>query len=94
MTQPILLRHTRSSTLAGKEQTFDRDRIILGRSGACDVSFDPQADLAVSGRHCEMDGGRYSVYLPLPSLSASAIWITVGWAVEPCSSATGIQARI
>ena len=54
MTDPILLRHTRNSTLAGQEQTFDRDRTVLGRSGACDVSFDPQADLAVPGRPCEI----------------------------------------
>lgn len=54
MTEPILLRHTRNSTLAGKEQRFDRDSIVLGRSGTCDVSFDPQVDLAVSGRHCEI----------------------------------------
>ncbi len=54
MSDPILLRHTRNSSLVGKEQTFDRDKIVLGRSGACDVSFDPQVDLAVSGQHCEI----------------------------------------
>jgi len=54
MTEKLHLRHTQNSSLAGQEQTFERDRIILGRSGSCDVSFDPQTDLVVSGQHCEI----------------------------------------
>ena len=40
-----------SGTLAGHTQVFSQETIGLGRATGCDLRFDPQRDLEVSGRH-------------------------------------------
>lgn len=39
---------------AGKEYSFDRERVRVGRGPENDVAFDPVVDLDASGRHCEI----------------------------------------
>jgi len=48
---------------AGRQLSFDQDRVRVGRSPDGDVAFDPNIDLDASGRHCEIlrDGGAWFV---------------------------------
>lgn len=56
----IRIRHLKNSSLAGTEQTFERASVRIGRKPDCEVRFDAEKDLAVSGEHAEireLDGG-------------------------------------
>lgn len=46
---------------AGRQLTFDQDRVRLGRQPSNDVPFDPNVDLDASGNHCEIrrESGQY-----------------------------------
>jgi V8-like Glu-specific endopeptidase len=48
---------------AGRQLSFDQDRVRVGRAPDGDVSFDPNIDLDASGRHCELvrEGGAWFV---------------------------------
>ncbi|MEM8874936.1 MAG: FHA domain-containing protein [Planctomycetota bacterium] len=49
----IIIRHANSS-LAGREDTFDKDVITLGRREDNDIVFDVNVDTLVSGKHAEI----------------------------------------
>lgn len=48
---------------AGRQFTFDQERVKLGRHPACDIALDPNVDLDASGYHCEIrrEHGQYIV---------------------------------
>lgn len=48
---------------AGRQLTFDQDRVRLGRQPSNEVAFDPNVDLDASGNHCEIrrEQGQYVV---------------------------------
>jgi len=48
---------------AGRQFTFNQERVKLGRQPTCDVAFDPNVDLDASGNHCEIrrENGQYVV---------------------------------
>ncbi|MEM7260712.1 MAG: FHA domain-containing protein [Planctomycetota bacterium] len=48
-----LIKHL-SGSEEGRRDYFKAERIVLGRDDDCDVSFDKQRDLEVSGRHSEI----------------------------------------
>ena len=50
---PFQLRHIEGSK-AGALDTFDQDRIRIGRQPDNDLAFDPQKDASVSGYHAEI----------------------------------------
>src|SRR4026208_2231804 len=50
---PFQLRHIEGSK-AGALDTFDQDRIRIGRQPDNDLPFDPQKDASVSGYHAEI----------------------------------------
>jgi S1-C subfamily serine protease len=43
-----------TGALSGQVKRFDKSPVVLGRQGDCDVRFDPDKDLDVSGRHAEI----------------------------------------
>ncbi|MEM6314566.1 MAG: FHA domain-containing protein, partial [Planctomycetota bacterium] len=49
----VVIRHANSS-LAGKENTFEKDVITLGRREDNDIIFDVNVDTLVSGKHAEI----------------------------------------
>ena len=53
-----------SGALAGQVKRFDKSPVVCGRQGNCDVRFDPDKDLDVSGRHAEIltIHGRYALH--------------------------------
>ena len=53
-----------NGALAGQVKRFDKSPVVLGRQGDCDVRFDPDKDLDVSGRHAEIHTihGRYALH--------------------------------
>ena len=53
-----------SGALTGQVKRFDKSRVVFGRQGDCDVRFDPDKDLDVSGRHAEIHAiqGRYALH--------------------------------
>lgn len=53
-----------TGSLAGQVKRFDKSPVVLGRQGDCDLRFDPDKDLDVSGRHAEIHTiqGRYAVH--------------------------------
>lgn len=48
---------------AGRQFTFNQERVKFGRQPTCDVAFDPNVDLDASGNHCEIrrENGQYLV---------------------------------
>ena len=46
---------------AGRQLSFDQDRVRLGRQPSNEVAFDPNVDLDSSGNHCEIrrENGAY-----------------------------------
>ncbi|MFO0556649.1 MAG: FHA domain-containing protein [Polyangiales bacterium] len=48
---------------AGRQFTFNQERVKLGRQPTCDVAFDPNVDLDASGNHCEIrrENGQYLI---------------------------------
>jgi hypothetical protein len=48
---------------AGRQFTFNQERVKLGRQPSCDVAFDPNVDLDASGNHCEIrrENGQYLI---------------------------------
>lgn len=46
--------HQGTSSRAGQSQAIDQDRTLVGRSRECDLSFDPEKDKEVSGKHGEL----------------------------------------
>lgn len=50
----IVVKHLSGSTLAGREQRFAKQRVVIGRHPDCDVAFDSHRDLSVSSRHAEL----------------------------------------
>lgn len=48
---------------AGRQLTFDQDRVRLGRQPSNEVPFDPNVDLDASGNHCEIrrENGQYVI---------------------------------
>ena len=59
---PIHLMHV-DGNKAGLVESFETDRVRIGRQADNDVKFDPQKDLAVSGYHAEIyrDGNIFVV---------------------------------
>src|SRR6202008_3546905 len=59
----IIVQHVASSSLAGKRQEFTTGPVRIGRRSECEVRFDAQQDLSVSGLHAELreEGGRLLV---------------------------------
>ena len=53
-----------NGALAGQVKRFDKSPVVFGRQGDCDVRFDPDKDLDVSGRHAEIHTihGRYALH--------------------------------
>lgn len=53
-----------TGALTGQVKRFDKSPVVLGRQGDCDVRFDPDKDLDVSGRHAEIHTihGRYALH--------------------------------
>lgn len=49
----ILIKHL-SGSQEGRRDVFDGTRVVIGRDQDCDLSFDKQRDLEVSGRHSEI----------------------------------------
>ena len=56
--------HILSGSRAGQNQRFEHSRVTIGRHPACDLQFDRDADLEVSGRHAEVRDadGRYLIH--------------------------------
>ncbi len=50
---PIFIKHIEGSK-AGELESFDKDRIRIGRQSDNDIKFDPQKDVSVSGYHAEI----------------------------------------
>ncbi|HTF93964.1 MAG TPA: type VI secretion protein IcmF/TssM N-terminal domain-containing protein [Verrucomicrobiae bacterium] len=59
---PFQLRHIEGSK-AGALDTFDQDRIRIGRQPDNDLTFDPQKDASVSGYHAEIYRDGDAVFL-------------------------------
>jgi pSer/pThr/pTyr-binding forkhead associated (FHA) protein len=59
---PFQLRHIEGSK-AGVLDTFDQDRVRIGRQPDNDLSFDPQKDSSVSGYHAEIYRDGDAVFL-------------------------------
>jgi hypothetical protein len=59
---PFFLKHVEGSK-AGQLESFDRDKIRIGRQPDNELAFDPQQDASVSGYHAEVyqDGQAYFV---------------------------------
>ena len=53
-----------TGALSGQVKRFDKSPVVLGRQRDCDVRFDPDKDLDVSGRHAEIHTiqGRYALH--------------------------------
>ncbi|MBK8179644.1 MAG: trypsin-like peptidase domain-containing protein [Planctomycetes bacterium] len=59
----LIVTHVSDSSLAGTKQTFDSRRVRVGRKPECEVRFDSQRDISVSGDHAEVrvESGRILV---------------------------------
>lgn len=49
----IVIKHL-SGSHEGRRDVFSADRMVIGRDADCDLTFDKERDLEVSGRHSEI----------------------------------------